>query len=300
MKGRIFLNIRTDLAVEMREMKGAGELSGVKSSEEKGEKTKTTVIEVLSEEGAQQLGKPVGKYITVEMTPFSDDPELTDERMTAVKNAVAQLLPKEGAVLVAGIGNRDVTPDALGPRAATQIFATRHIGEQMQEQIGLEGKLRPVSSVAAGVLGQTGIETAELLAAFVYAVKPAAVITVDALASRRLSRLGCTVQLCDTGISPGSGVGNKRARIDKETLGVPVIAVGVPTVVDAYTLAKDVMGKGDENEDGGESPESGYESMVVTPREIDVVIDRAARLIALSLNSALQPSLSAEELLGLM
>ncbi len=299
------MNIRTDLAVEMREMKGAGELSGVKTTEEKGEKTKTTIIEVLSEEGEKVLGKPIGKYITVELAPFSDDAEVTDERMTAVKNAVAQLLPKEGPILVAGIGNRDVTPDALGPRAATQIFATRHIGEQMQEQIGFDGRLRPVSSVAAGVLGQTGIETAELLSAMVYAVKPAAVITVDALASRRLSRLGCTIQLCDTGISPGSGVGNKRARIDKETLGVPVIAVGVPTVVDAFTLAKDVMGKGDDAENGSESEDTGAaapgcENMMVTPREIDVVIDRAARLIALSLNCALQPQLSTEDLLGLM
>lgn len=299
------MNIRTDLALEMREMKGSGELDGVEVSTRENEKSKTTIIDVKNENAAAALGKTKGRYITVEFSPFADEAEISDERMTAIKDALCELLPKEGAVLVAGIGNRSITPDSLGPGVAAKIFATRHIGENLQEQIGL-GKLRPVSSIASGVLGQTGIETAEILCAIAGAVKPAAVITVDALAARNLARLGRTVQICDTGISPGSGVGNTRNRIDKESVGYPVISVGVPTVVDAYTLARDVVKKSENEPDElNEQDENGEiehvcENMMVTPREIDVVVERASKLIALAINCALQPSLSTEELLGLM
>lgn len=283
----------------MREMKGAGKIDGVEVSTKSGEKSKTTIIDVKNENGAAALGKPAGKYITIEISPFADEEEITDERMTAIKDAILALIPEEGAILVAGIGNRSITPDSLGPGVASRIFATRHIGEQIQRQIGLES-LRPVSSIASGVLGQTGIETAEILSAIANAIKPAAVITVDALAARNLARLGRTVQLCDTGISPGSGVGNTRTRIDSESVGVPVVSVGVPTVVDAYTLARDVAGKDENEQNGNDCIAPACENMMVTPREIDVVIERASKLIALAINCALQTSLSVEELLSLM
>ncbi|HZJ75721.1 MAG TPA: GPR endopeptidase [Clostridia bacterium] len=296
------MNIRTDLALETHEMKGADAIDGVEVSTKSGEKFKTTIIEITNENGANALNKPAGKYITIEFLKFTDDADITDERMTAIKDAVTELIPKEGPILIAGIGNRSITPDALGPGVATQIFVTRHIGQELQEQIGLTG-LRPVSSIASGVLGQTGIETAEILSAVANAVNPVAIITVDALASRNLARLGRTVQLCDTGISPGSGVGNRRKRIDKTSVGYPIISIGVPTVVDAFTLARDVAGKGDNDSDeNGENSdiEPDCENMMVTPREIDVVIERASKLIALAINSALQPSFSSEEILGLM
>ncbi|HZK21535.1 MAG TPA: GPR endopeptidase [Oscillospiraceae bacterium] len=298
------MNIRTDLALETHEMKGAGAIDGVEVSTKSGDKFKTTIIEIKNENGAYALNKPAGKYITIEFSEFTDDIDITDERMTAIRDAVTELIPKDGPVLVAGIGNRNITPDALGPGVATQIFATRHIGKELQEKIGLEG-LRPVSSIASGVLGQTGIETAEILSAVANAISPCAVITVDALASRNLARLGRTVQLCDTGISPGSGVGNARKRIDEDSVGYPIISIGVPTVVDAYTLARDVAGKAGEDENSGEDSsksdiEPACENMMVTPREIDVVIERASKLIALAINSALQPSFSPEDILSLM
>ncbi|HOD01910.1 MAG: Germination protease precursor [Firmicutes bacterium ADurb.Bin300] len=293
------MNIRTDLAIEMREMKGAGKIDGVEVSAKSGEKAKTTVIEIKNENGASALGKPIGKYITVELSSFADEADITDERMTTIKEAISELVPANGAVLVAGIGNKSITPDSLGPSVASQIFATRHIGEELQKQIGLD-KLRPVSSIASGVLGQTGIETAEILNAIAGAVKPAAIITIDALAARKLDRLGRTVQLCDTGISPGSGVGNTRKRIDSQSTGYPVISIGIPTVVDAYTLARDVTGKKDDDDEAESGIEPACENMMVTPREIDVVVERASKLIALAINCALQPSLSVDELLGLM
>ena len=173
-----------------------------------------------------------------------------------------------------------------------------HIRGEIARAAGLEG-LRPVAVLAPGVLGQTGIETGELLAAAVEQGKPAAVIAIDALASRSLSRLGCTVQLADTGISPGSGVGNKRKELSRETLGVPVIAMGVPTVVDAMTLAADLLGEEDAHRLLTKVQPDGR-AMMVTPREIDMLIDRAAFLCSLAVNTALQPTLSPDDILALV
>ena len=196
-------------------------------------------------------------------------------------------------MLVAGIGNKDITPDALGPRCAEGIFSTRHITSELAEEIGLDF-LNPVCSLATGVLGQTGIETGEIIKSVADAIKPKAVIVIDALAAAGLERLGRTVQITDTGITPGSGVGNKRAEISKNTLGVPVIAIGVPTVVDAVTLARAMTG----NKTATESSEA--QNMMVTPREIDVMIERAAKLISLCVNCALQPETDPELLLSVV
>lgn len=245
--------------------------------------------------GAQELGKPKGKYITAEIPEFSHDSELLDERLDVMTELIRELLPTPCSnVLVAGLGNDNITPDALGPKTARGIFATRHINKSLANDLGFPD-LREVSSVTFGVLGQTGLETAESIRGIVNTVYPSAVITVDALAARSLSRLGNTIQLTDTGITPGSGVGNHRARIDRETLGVPVIAIGVPTVVDAVTMIRDFT----EHTDCGGISENAR-NMMVTPREIDTLIHRAARFLSLSLNCALQPQIEPDVLLNIV
>lgn len=289
------MDFRTDLAVEQREMT-AKHSDNVAVRQYARQNANVTEIEILNDEGAKELGKPKGKYITMEIPAFSHDSELLDGRLTAMTESIRTLLPDEdGPVLVAGLGNEDVTPDALGPRTAHGIFATRHIDRALASELGF-GELRDVCAITFGVLGQTGMETAETIRGIVNTIHPAAVITVDALAARSLQRLGKTVQLTDTGITPGSGVGNSRARLDKETLGVPVIAIGVPTVVDAVTLVRDFTSE----HKMAKEKEDEAKAMMVCPREIDVTIRRAARFLALSLNCALQPSISPDILLTIV
>lgn len=288
------MNARTDLAIEKDSFISGDRPKGIRRKIFETEKTKVTKISVLDKEAAEAIGKPVGEYITVELDEFSYDTELLDDRMKSISMQISSLLPKgDGTVLVAGIGNKDITPDALGPRCAEGIFSTRHITSELAEEIGLDF-LNPVCSLATGVLGQTGIETGEIIKSVADAIKPKAVIVIDALAAAGLERLGRTVQITDTGITPGSGVGNKRAEISKNTLGVPVIAIGVPTVVDAVTLARAMTG----NKTATESSEA--QNMMVTPREIDVMIERAAKLISLCVNCALQPETDPELLLSVV
>ena len=239
--------------------------------------------------------------MTAQLPPLTDNIRDTDSRVEALSAEVRRLLPVNGLVLVAGLGNIEITPDALGPKAASKVLATRHIRGEIARSTGLD-RLRAVAVMNTGVTGQTGIETSELLKGVIKNIRPSAMIAVDALASRRLERLGCTVQISDTGISPGAGVGNRRVRIDRDTMGVPVIAIGVPTVVDALTLAFDLLDIDNERQ-GVElsktvSPQG--RGMVVTPKEIDLLIDRAARLISLSVNMALQTDIGTEELLDLL
>lgn len=288
------MNARTDLAIEKDSFISGDRPKGIRRKIFETEKTKVTKISVLDKEAADVIGKPVGEYITVELDEFSYDTELLDDRMKSISTQILSLLPEgDGTVLVAGIGNKDITPDALGPRCAEGIFSTRHITSELAEEIGLDF-LNPVCSLATGVLGQTGIETGEIIKSVADAIKPKAVIVIDALAAAGLERLGRTVQITDTGITPGSGVGNKRAEISKNTLGVPVIAIGVPTVVDAVTLARAMTG----NKTATENAEA--QNMMVTPREIDVMIERAAKLIALCVNCALQPETDPELLLSVV
>lgn len=288
------MNARTDLAIEKDSFISGNRPKGIRRKIFETEKTKVTKISVLDKEAADVIGKPVGEYITVELDEFSYDTELLDDRMKSISKQISSLLPKgDGTVLVAGIGNKDITPDALGPRCAEGIFSTRHITSELAEEIGLDF-LNPVCSLATGVLGQTGIETGEIIKSVADAIKPKAVIVIDALAAAGLERLGRTVQITDAGITPGSGVGNKRAEISKNTLGVPVIAIGVPTVVDAVTLARAMTG----NKTATENAEA--QNMMVTPREIDVMIERAAKLISLCVNCALQPETDPELLLSVV
>lgn len=285
------MSIRTDLAVEKNEMLGNEVTDGVSQSRKSTEKTEVTVIEITNENGEKTLEKPIGKYITVELSEFSHETELTDDRFKSLVKEIKSLLPESGLVLVAGLGNESITPDAIGPKTLKRIFATRHI-DDISNEMGLP-KLREVAGITPGVLGQTGMETAEIIKGVADKIKPAAIITVDALASSSEHRLGKTVQLTDTGITPGSGVGNSRAEISQKTLGVPVIAVGVPTVIDASTLAHN-LGK-NENEIPKE-----IQPMMVTPREIDVIIDRASKLVALAINLALQPEFTAKDILAIV
>ena len=273
------MQIRTDLALEQREMH-RDLPGGVVCTEATEGDALITEITVENEEGARSLGKPVGKYITIEVPPFSDHVQ-NDTLLTTVSGRLKELLPPEGTVLIIGLGNRDITPDALGPQAASGILATRHIGAELARAAGLTG-IRSVAVLSPGVLGQTGIEAFHLIRGVVREIKPCAVVAIDALASRYLKRLGCTVQMSDTGI------GNARLEISEKTLGVKVIAVGVPTVVDAATLVGDLTGG------NGEIAEPQGRQMIVTPREIDLLIERAAKLLADSINLALHPKVDRE------
>ena len=286
----------TDLAIERREITNSGKNDGVTVKKRRVKSASVTEIEITTDAGAEKLGKPVGTYVTVELPPFSSEFDDADSRMLAVRDEIKKLLPKNtSGVLVVGLGNSDIPPDALGPKTAKDIFSTRHITKSLAEEIGLPS-LRPVSSASPGVLGQTGIESAEMIRGIMNETSPDAVITVDALSARSIKRLGCTVQMTNTGIVPGSGVGNHRAEISRKTLGVPVIAIGVPTVVDAAALVYDITG----NENIPQPERERAEKMMVTPREIDVMISRASRLLALAINSALQPDMDMKTLLSLV
>lgn len=288
------MNIRTDLALENLEIAGEILPEGVKKESHKKENLTITKVEVTSDSGANILGKPIGTYITIEMDSLKGFSDNFEGETEVVAEQINQLLPKEGLVLVIGLGNEDITPDAIGPQVVSGLLATRHLVNGFAEEYGL-GSLRPVAAVAPGVLGQTGMETAEIVHSLCRQIKPAAVVAVDALASRSVERLGTTVQIADTGISPGSGVQNQRAELSRQSLGIPVIAVGVPTVVDMTTIAYDLLGEGYQSEKVSDRGRT----MMVTPREIDKIIKQAAKTVAAGLNRALQPELSMEEIVGL-
>ena len=277
------MQYRTDLAVEAEDC--LSELDGVDCREYvEGDVTITETL-IRTRSASECTGKPIGEYVTLAMPPLTGHAFMPDERYEMISFQLRRLLPDEGTVLVAGLGNSGVTPDALGSRTVSKILATRHIAGEYAESAGLGG-LRPAAVIAAGVLGQTGIESAELLRAVCGAIEPQAVIIIDALAARDLSRLGSTVQMSSTGIAPGSGVGNDRPRIDSGLLGVPVISLGVPTVVDAESIA------------GEKAALRG--GMMVTPREIDLLIDRAASLLAMAINHALYPAVDPADMLAIM
>ncbi|MGN0463987.1 MAG: GPR endopeptidase [Acutalibacteraceae bacterium] len=297
------MNLRTDLAVERHELVGSGDIDGVELNKYDDGGVTVTQIRVLNENGSRSLGKPKGTYITVDVTPFSKASDLFSHQLTVLAKNIKKLLPEgSGTVLVAGLGNKSITSDALGPMAAELIFSTRHIGAELRKSIGMEN-IRSVAGIVPGVLGKTGIETGEIIESVVKKIKPCAVIAIDALASRRLERLGTTVQMASSGVVPGSGVGNARSRIDEQTLGVPVISIGVPTMVDAATLASDLI-----EQAGYASDAAAFqkllkpigEQIMVTPKEIDLMIERASQLVAMGINCALQPELDPKDILAIV
>lgn len=290
------MQIRTDLALEAAEKAPdtprLTEQDVEKTQLMEGEAT-VTRIHIHSGAGSEALGRAPGRYITVEVPPLSDNDDKLVEYARLIGRELAALLPERGTVLVTGLGNESITPDALGPRASRMVLATRHIQGEFARSSGLDD-LRATAVLAPGVLGQTGVESGEIVGGLCEVVHPAAVIAIDALASRSVARLGCTVQLCDTGIAPGSGVGNNRKELTEQLLGIPVIGLGVPTVVDARTLAAELTGR----EDAAEQVAPRGAQMMVTPREIDLIISRASRLVAMAVNAALQPDYSPLELIA--
>ena len=296
------MNLRTDLAVERHEIAGSEDIDGIEINKYDDGGVTVTEIKVTNENGSRALDKPLGSYVTVEVTPFSKASDLFSHQLTVLSEQIKKLIPDSGLVLIAGLGNKTITPDALGPRAAELIFATRHIGAELRKSIGMEN-IRNAAVIIPGVLGKTGVETGEIIESVARKVKPCAVIVIDALASRRLERLGTTVQMATSGVVPGSGVGNARSRIDEQTLGIPVLSVGVPTVVDAATLASDLIEQAGYAADGAEFEKLLKpigERIMVTPKEIDLMIERAAQLVAMSINCALQPELDPKDILAIV
>ena len=262
---------RTDLATEELPQNG-GELPGVISRQYERDGFAVTDVEVLDEQGSLSLCKPTGRYLTVDLAGFFRREEDSFPRaVELLASCIRQLLPlsPDDSILVAGLGNPAITPDAVGPETAAVTLATRHLKEQMPEDFAM---FRPVSVCQTGVLGTTGMESAELIRAIAGAVSPRAIVVVDALAARSSEKLCRTVQLTDTGIIPGSGVGNDRAELSPQNLGVPVLSVGVPTVVDA----------------GG--------GLIVTPRDIDKYVKDAGKLIAYALNMSFHQGLTVSDI----
>ena len=286
---------RTDLAVEAIENhKSAAALPHVRQSDRMLEGFAIHEVRILSEDAAREIGKPQGRYLTLELDALIRREEDAFPRACkALSTLLRELLPhpNDGPVLIAGLGNRMITPDAIGPQTADHVIATRHLVAQSPEVFA---DWRPVSALAPGVLGQTGVETGEVICGVLDRVRPAAVIAVDALAAGRLSRLLRTVQLADTGITPGAGVGNARAALNEETLGVPVIAVGVPTVVDGATLAHEISSQ--LGQPACEALDDLSQPVMITTRDIDREVADISRMIGYAVNMALHPHLSVADI----
>lgn len=312
------INFRTDLALERRDLyKKANrldkEIDGIETQEEEnGPRIKTARVKVLDEKGAQAIGKPVGSYITIDIQKLKvATEEDIQESAEVLAKELRGLIEKHSApkdeILVVGLGNQYVTPDALGPKVINDIDVTRHILTYMPQVLSKD--TRPVSAISPGVLGTTGIETLEILKGIVDNIHPKLLIVIDALASRSIERISSTIQLADTGITPGAGVGNTRKDLSKETLGIPVIALGIPTVVDAATIAADSLDlfiqKLQEEANSNEflnnlQEEDKYEmikqvlvpedyNFIVTPKEIDDLIENMSSIVARGINMATQP-----------
>lgn len=274
-----FMENRTDLAVECFESTEKTKLDGVIVRENNA----VTTVEVTNENGALALGKPKGKYVTLNVQSFVTDTNVFDERLNEFSSVLKTVLPKNVAsVLVVGVGNENITADSLGPKTNDYVLATRHILPDLQKSLAADD-LFNVATVTTGVLGETGIETAEIVKGIVRQISPDCVIAVDALAASSAERLGTTIQFSDSGISPGSGVGNHRDEISSTTVGVPVIAIGIPTVVSTGVISGD-----------------GSDTAFVTPREIDRITEQGAKLIGMGINVCLQKSLSVSDLSALV
>lgn len=277
-------NIRTDLAQEAHELHRDTE--GVVCQDETCQGYEAHVVQVLTHQAAQALGKPVGTYVTVELDGLLRREESGFARaVEAIAGLLTPMLPQQGLALVVGLGNRAMTPDVVGPKAVDYTLVTRHLVEGLPQF----SHLRPVAALAPGVLGTTGMESGAVVEALVGQLHPACVLAIDALAAQSVHRLCRTVQLSDTGIVPGSGVGNHRRGLTEETLGVPVVSLGVPTVVDGATLLYDLLG------DRAPADLPGRD-LFVTPREVDSRVADLSRVLGYGVSRALNPSLSVEEL----
>lgn len=275
--------IRTDLALESKERLEAekNEMRGVVFEEHFDEKRNVTITKVTieTENGAKAIGKPVGTYLTLEAPDMAVPDEGSHREVSEVLAEQLQALVKENieSVLVVGLGNREVTPDALGPEVIGNLYITRHILREYGEYAFPDKKVAAISGIVPGVMAQTGMETLEIIKGIISETSPQLVVAIDALAARSVKRLGRTIQIADTGINPGSGVGNHRKGLNKETLGVPVVAIGVPLVVDAATIVYDVC------QDADKIP-NGIVGMFVTPKNIDEMVKSLSYTISEALN----------------
>ncbi len=278
--------IRTDLAVEVLENSGQT-TQNAEQTEQNLEGFLLTQVTIHRED--THLGKPPGRYDTLSVDALlRREQDAFPRACRAVARSLEQLaqsLDPRAPVLVIGLGNRAVTPDAIGPLCCQSVLATRHLVEQSPVQFRA---FRPVAVLAPGVLGTTGVETGEIVMGVIDRIRPGLVIAVDALAARRLSRLMCTIQMTDTGIVPGSGVGNARAALTKQELGIPVLAVGVPTVVDGATLAADIA---EQSGASCEALDDLHTPVLVTTRDVDQQVADAARVIGYGINLFLHPTL---------
>lgn len=318
---KCYLNFRTDMADERvdtyKRVHNLSEIDGIKVEKETENKVTTTTVDVLNNRGEVAVGKPVGKYITMELHELE---YITEE----IKQQIIQSLAKQikilvgdniKSIMVVGLGNQAVTPDSLGPKVISYVNVTRHIIRYAKEFI--EPGTREISSLSPGVMGTTGIETEEIIESVVNNVKPDLVIAVDSLASMSVERVGKTIQLGNTGITPGAGVDNKRQGLNKGTLGIPVIAIGVPTVVDMATITNEVIDKmvekikdeslnytndtklkrediekifelfGDDGRYNMIANTLKTENYMVTPKEIDQVVLKISEIISSSINEAI-------------
>ena len=288
------LTRRTDLAMEAAELRRTPTQEGICTTRSRCCGYEVTEMRISSQTAAQELGKPPGRYCTIDLRGWRESKDGFQRAVESVGAKLSSLLPADGLVLVVGLGNRRMTPDALGALTVEAVLVTRHLLRSMPRSFA---GFRAVAAMTPGVVGETGLETAERLPALLREVGAKAVIAVDALAARSVERLCTTVQLADSGIVPGSGVGNHRRALNQESLGLPVIALGVPTVVDSMTLAMDVL------EAAGSLPETLPEpppSLFVTPRDVDAQIKRLGQLLGWGINRALQPQLSYGDLQALL
>ena len=302
------MQIRTDLAMEAIGPDGArgkARYPGVKVAvwEESGIQITEVVID--EEAGSRMMGKPLGRYITLECGEVrTGNPETRRAVSSLLAEELTRMLPSgDQPVMVVGLGNRQVTPDALGPMTIDRTLVTRHIFQELPDSV--DDRMQPVCAIAPGVLGVTGIETLEMVSALTERVKPRAIIAIDSLAAREVARVGTAIQLTDTGIQPGSGVGNHRRALNRDAVGVPVIALGVPTVIYASTIVRDALGKlGGEQDDLDKLTEDMLRNatgdMIVTPREVDDLVEDVAGMVALGINQALHPGLSEAEIATMM
>ena len=310
------INFRTDLASERRDIyKKANslenEIDGIESEKEEiNDKITVERVKITNENGARAIGKPEGSYITIDIKKLkiAQDEDIEKSAET-LANELTKILDKhidkQGEILVVGLGNIYVTPDALGPKVINQIEVTRHIINYLPQYVN-EGT-RMVSAISPGVLGTTGIETVEILKGIVDNINPKLIIVIDALASRSIERISSTIQLSDTGIIPGAGVGNKRTEISQSTLGIPVIAIGIPTVVETAVLVNDCLdifiGKLQEEAKSNDylnklKEQDNYEeikdallpsdyNLIVTPKEIDDLIENMSDIVAMGINQSM-------------
>lgn len=317
-------NVRTDLAIERRdiyESENNKTITGVKIEEESSEDIKITTVHIENEEGERNMGKPIGEYITIEMPELTQyDGAIMDQVAHVLAGGLEKIinLKEDSLTLVIGLGNIAVTPDALGPKVVKKLMITRHLKKLIPDEIDEE--IRPVCALAPGVLGTTGIETGEIIKSLVDKLNPDLVICIDALSSRSLKRVAKTIQISNTGIAPGAGVGNNRMEINEKAIGVPVVAIGVPTVVNAATVANDAMDLVldemiEEATEGKEfytmlkSMDRGKKGeliksllrpymgdLMVTPKDVDEIIDFISKIVANGINLALQPTMMIEEI----